>query len=138
MTQLTSETFAENAKAALNDVQLRGALRHATTLFGTRRREAAASLSNWEDLRSEARAIKDDVLLHLDEYLEAFVREAERRGAKVHWAVDAAQANEIICKLTVERGARTVVKSKSMTTEEIHLNAAVERAGMRVVETDLG
>lgn len=138
MTQLTSETFAENAKAALNDVQLRGALRHATTLFGTRRREAAASLSNWEDLRSEARAIKDDVLLHLDEYLEAFVREAERRGAKVHWAVDAAQANEIICKLTVERGARTVVKSKSMTTEEIHLNAALERAGMRVVETDLG
>src|SRR5919106_1778283 len=138
MTQLTSETFAENAKAALNDVQLRGALRHATTMFGRRRREAAASLSNWEELRSEARAIKDEVLLHLDEYLEAFVREAERRGAKVHWAVDAAQANEIICGLTVERRARNVVKSKSMTTEEIHLNAALERAGMRVVETDLG
>ena len=135
---MNAETFAENAKAALNDAQLRGALRHATTLFGKRRREAAASLSNWEDLRSEARAIKDEVLLHLDEYLDAFVREAERRGAKVHWAVDAAQANEIICRLTVERGARNVVKSKSMTTEEIHLNAALERAGMRVVETDLG
>ncbi len=138
MTQLTSETFAENAKAALNDVQLRGALRHATTIFGIKRREAAASVSDWEDLRSQARAIKDEVLLHLDQYLEAFVREAERRGAKVHWAVDAAQANEIICRLTVERGARNVVKSKSMTTEEIHLNAALERAGMRVVETDLG
>ncbi|HEU4796443.1 MAG TPA: LutB/LldF family L-lactate oxidation iron-sulfur protein [Pyrinomonadaceae bacterium] len=135
---MNAETFAENAKAALNDAQLRGALRHATTLFGKRRREAAASLSNWEDLRSEARAIKDEVLLHLDEYLDAFVREAERRGAKVHWAVDAAQANEIICRLTVERGARNVVKSKSMTTEEIHLNVALERAGMRVVETDLG
>ena len=135
---MKTETFAENAKAALNDAQLRGALRRATTLFGTRRREAAASLSNWEDLRSQARAIKDEVLLPLDQSLEAFVREAERRGAKVHWAVDAAQANEIICKLTVERGARNVVKSKSMTTEEIHLNTALERAGMRVVETDLG
>jgi len=135
---MNTETFAENAKAALNDAQLRGALRKATTLFGIRRREAAASLSNWEDLRNEARAIKDDVLLHLDRYLEAFVSKAESRGAKVHWARDAAEANLIICRLSVERGARNVVKSKSMTTEEIHLNAALEGAGMRVVETDLG
>jgi L-lactate dehydrogenase complex protein LldF len=135
---MNSETFAENARAALGDTQLRGALRHATTLFGQRRREAAASLSNWEDLRNEARAIKDEVLLHLDRYLETFVSNAESRGAKVHWARDATEANEIICRLTVERGARNVVKSKSMTTEEIHLNAALERAGMHVVETDLG
>ena len=135
---MNTETFAENAKAALNDAQLRGALRQATTLFGIRRREAAASLSNWEDLRNEARAIKDEVLLHLDRFLETFVSNAERRGAKVHWARDAAEANEIIVRLTADRGARNVVKSKSMTTEEIHLNAALERAGMRVVETDLG
>ena len=138
MNQLSSETFAENAKAALQDAQLRGALRNATTLFGERRREAAASLSNWEDLRTQARAIKDEVLVHLDRYLETFVRNAENRGAKVHWARDAAEANAIITHLTVERGARNVVKSKSMTTEEIHLNAALERAGMQVVETDLG
>lgn len=138
MKQLSSETFAENAKAALADAQLRGALRHATTLFGKRRREAAASLSNWEELRSQARAIKDEVLLHLDRYLETFVKNAENRGAKVHWARDAAEANAIITRLTLERSARNVVKSKSMTTEEIHLNAALERAGMQVVETDLG
>ena len=138
MNQLSSETFAENARAALNDAQLRGALRHATTIFGRKRREAAASLSNWEELRSEARAIKDDVLLHLDRHLETFVENAERRGAKFHWARDAAEANDIICRLTLERGARNVVKSKSMTTEEIHLNTALERAGMQVVETDLG
>ena len=138
MTQLSSETFAENAKAALNDAQLRGALRRATTLFGERRRAAAASLGNWEELRSEARAIKDEVLLHLDRYLETFVANAERRGAQVHWARDAAEANDIICRLTLERGARNVVKSKSMTTEEIHLNTALERAGLHVVETDLG
>jgi len=138
MIRTTSETFGENAKAALQDTQLRGALRHATTLFGKRRREAADSLSNWEDLRDQARAIKDEVLLHLDRYLEAFVRQAEDRGAQVHWARDAAEANAIICRLTIERGAHNVVKSKSMTTEEIHLNAALESAGMQVVETDLG
>jgi L-lactate dehydrogenase complex protein LldF len=135
---MNTETFSENAKAALQDAQLRGALRHATTLFGRRRREAAASLSNWEDLRSEARAIKDEVLLHLDRYLETFVTNAEKRGAKIHWARDAAEANDIICQLTLARGARNVVKSKIMTTEEIHLNTALERAGMHVVETDLG
>jgi L-lactate dehydrogenase complex protein LldF len=135
---MNTETFAENAKTALQDAQLRGALRHATTLFGKRRSEAAASLSNWEELRSEARAIKDDVLLHLDSYLERFVENAENRGAIIHWARDAGEANAIITQLTVERGARNVVKSKSMTTEEIHLNEALERAGMQVVETDLG
>lgn len=138
MNHLTSETFDKNAKAALADVQLRGALRHATSLFGKRRLEAARSLNNWEDLRTAARAIKDDVLLHLDRYLETFSSNAEKRGAVVHWACDAAEANSIICKLTRERGARTIVKSKSMTTEETHLNDALEAEGMQVVETDLG
>jgi len=138
MTHLSSETFRENANAALADSQLRGALRSATSLLGRRRSEAAAGLSNWEDLRSQARAIKDDVLLHLDRYLEEFVQNAETRGAKIHWARDAAEANKIICGLAQERRARIVVKSKSMTTEETHLNEALEAAGMQVVETDLG
>lgn len=138
MNHLSSETFDENAKAALADVQLRGALRNATSLFGKRRLEAARSLNNWEDLRTHARAIKDEVLLHLDRYLETFVANAEKRGAVVHWAVDATEANAIICKLARDRNARTIVKSKSMTTEETHLNDALEAAGMQVVETDLG
>src|SRR5215217_4011716 len=138
MNHLSSETFKENARAALADVQLRGALKNATSLFGARRKEAAASLPNWEDLRTQARAIKDEVLLHLDRYLEEFVRNAESRGATVHWARDAAEANTIICGLAKERNARIVVKSKSMTTEETHLNDALEAAGMQVIETDLG
>ena len=138
MNSLSSETFRENAKAALADVQLRGALKHATSLFGERRKEAAASLPNWEALRTEARAIKDDVLLHLDKYLEEFVSKAESRGAQVHWARDAVEANEIISRLALESNARIIVKSKSMTTEETHLNGALEAAGMQVVETDLG
>ena len=138
MNHLSSETFGENAKAALADTQLRGALRNATSLFGKRRLEAARSLSNWEDLRTEARAIKDDVLLHLDSYLETFTANAEKRGAVIHWAQDAAEANAIILRLARDRNARTIVKSKSMTTEETHLNDALEAAGMQVVETDLG
>ncbi len=138
MNHLSSETFDENAKAALADAQLRGALRNATSLFGKRRLEAARGLDNWEDLRTYARAIKDEVLLHLDRYLETFVANAEQRGAVVHWANDGAEANTIICKLALDRGARTIVKSKSMTTEETHLNDALEAAGMQVVETDLG
>jgi L-lactate dehydrogenase complex protein LldF len=138
MNHLSSETFKENAKAALADVQLRGALKNATSLFGERRKEAAAGLPNWEDLRNQARAIKDNVLLHLDRYLEEFVRNAESRGAIVHWARDAGEANTIICGLAKDRHARIVVKSKSMTTEETHLNNALEAAGMQVVETDLG
>jgi L-lactate dehydrogenase complex protein LldF len=138
MNHLSSETFDQNARAALADKHLRGALKNATSLFGERRKAAAASLPNWEDLRSEARAIKDEVLSHLDRYLEEFVGNAESRGAKIHWARDAAEANAIICGLASERNARTVVKSKSMTTEETHLNTALEAVGMQVVETDLG
>lgn len=135
---LSSETFRENAKAALADVHLRGALKHATSLFGERRSEAAASLPNWEELRSQARAIKDEVLLHLDRHLEKFVSQAEARGAKIHWAREALEANAIICKLALDHKARIIVKSKSMTTEETHLNSALEAAGVQVVETDLG
>src|SRR4029079_5220690 len=138
MNHVTSETFAENAKAALADSQLRGALRNATSLFGQRRLAAASGLTNWEDLRSEARAIKDEVLLHLDQYLAAFVSNAESRGAKFHWARDAAEANSIICRLAKDQQAKTIGKSKSMTTEETHLNVALEATGIQVVETDLG
>ena len=134
----TSETFDENAKVALRDTQLRGALRKATSQFGKRRLEAARSLSNWEELRSEARAIKDETLRNLDKYLEEFVRNAESRGVEFHWATDASAANRIIEQLITERKARTVVKSKSMTTEETHLNEALERTGVEVIETDLG
>ena len=138
MNHLTTEAFDENARAALGDVQLRGALRKATSQFATRRLAAAKGLHNWEQLRTEARAIKDEVLLHLDEYLLEFVMNAERSGALVHWARDAAEANQIVCRLSRDRGARKLVKSKSMVTEEIHLNDALEAEGFEVIETDLG
>src|SRR6266478_395285 len=138
MKHLTAENFDANARAALTDVQLRRALRQATSLFGKRRLAAAQSLPDWEDLRTQARRIKDETLLHLDRYLEEFTANAEAAGAQIHWARDAAEANDIVKRLARERGARLVVKSKSMTTEEIHLNAALEAEGIEALETDLG
>ncbi|HYW72175.1 MAG TPA: LutB/LldF family L-lactate oxidation iron-sulfur protein [Pyrinomonadaceae bacterium] len=138
MNHPTSETFDRNAREALNDAQLRGALRNATSLFGQRRLAAARSVSNWEDLRTEARRIKDETLLHLDKYLEEFTANAEKAGAKIYWARDAAEANDLVKQLARERHARLVVKSKSMTTEEIHLNDALETVGVEALETDLG
>ena len=138
MDHLTSETFDANARAALNDAQLRGALKNATSLFGKRRLAAAHSVSNWEDLRSEARRIKDETLLHLDKYLEQFTVNAEEAGAQIHWARDAAEANAIVKEIAQHKQARLVVKSKSMTTEEIHLNSALEAVGVEALETDLG
>src|SRR5260370_34009377 len=117
----TTETFDANARAALANVQLRGALRNATSLFGARRLEAARGLDNWEELRSQARAVKDESLLHLDQYLEEIAAHAEKVAAQIHWARDADEANGIVCHIAVERGAWLAVISNSMVTEDIHL-----------------
>ena len=138
MNQVTSETFDRNARTALKDVQLRGALKNLASTFGDRRRTAIATVENWEDLREKARSIKDDTLLHLDVYLEKFAENAENAGATIHWARDGKEACRIVLDLINERKASKVVKSKSMATEEIHLNHALETAGINPIETDLG
>ena len=135
---LGSETFDQNARAAVADMQLRGALRNVTTLFAARRREGIATMPGWEAAREKARSIKADVLLHLDRYLEAFEANVQRAGTQVHWARDGAEACDIITRLARERDVRTVVKSKSMVSEEIHLNAALAAHGIESIETDLG
>src|SRR3982751_1918539 len=112
MDHLTTETFAENARAALVNGQLRGALHKVTSLFAERRLAAARSLDNWEELRSEARRIKDETLLNLDQFLEEFERNAKASGAQVHWARDAGEANEIVAHIARQAGARSVVKAK--------------------------
>lgn len=134
----TARTFDRNARHALEDTQLRGALRHATGLFGERREAAIGTVDDWEGLRSHARDLKDEVLGHLDSYLEQFAARAEQAGAQVHWARDAKEACALIGSIATERGARTVVKSKSMASEEIHLNHALAELGIEPIETDLG
>ncbi|MGH9967092.1 MAG: LutB/LldF family L-lactate oxidation iron-sulfur protein [Pyrinomonadaceae bacterium] len=138
MNHLTAETFGANAREALADPQLRSALRKLTNVFGERRKVATTTVDDWEGLRERARAIKDDTLAHLDQYLEAFANNAESAGAQIHWARDAGEACAIVLRLLRERNATRVVKSKSMATEEIHLNTALEAEGLAPVETDLG
>ncbi|MEP6787755.1 MAG: LutB/LldF family L-lactate oxidation iron-sulfur protein [Acidobacteriota bacterium] len=138
MEHLTSETFGQNARNALRDPVLHGALRHLADNFAERRKVAIASVDDWEGLREKARSIKEETLLHLDKYLLQFVDNAEHAGVKFHWARDGKEACRIVLDLVNERGAKMVVKSKSMATEEIHLNDALEGAGIEPVETDLG
>jgi L-lactate dehydrogenase complex protein LldF len=138
MDHQTSETFDRNAREALRDPQLRGALRNLATTIGERRLVAITTVEDWEGLRERARAVKDETLAHLDKYLEAFADNAERAGARVHWARDAAEACAVVIRLVQERQATHLVKSKSMATEEIHLNAALEAVGLEPIETDLG
>jgi L-lactate dehydrogenase complex protein LldF len=132
------EDFQEHAKKALQDAPLQQALQLLVTNFVPRRVNAMAALGNAEELRTEARAIKERTIARLDEYLALFSTQAQRTGVQVHWAVDAAEAREIITGIAQRIGAKVIVKGKSMATEEIHLNTHLEERGYEVVETDLG
>ena len=134
----TIATFPANVTAALADASLRGALARATDLFAERRASAIGAVPDWETLREQARAVKAHTLAHLDRYLEEFSAKAEAAGARVHWARDAREACALVAELAQRSGALRLVKSKSMTTEEIGLNAALACAGTEPVETDLG
>jgi len=126
------------ARSAIGDRVLHEALAAATGKFMTARRSALADFPASEAYRERARQIKEATLQRLDEYLERLADQVERAGGVVHWARDAAEARAIVLELARARGVRTVVKSKSMATEEIHLNEALEAAGIATVETDLG
>ncbi|MGQ0570259.1 MAG: LutB/LldF family L-lactate oxidation iron-sulfur protein, partial [Armatimonadota bacterium] len=127
-----------NSERALRDDDLRSALSTALPAFRRLRTAAVAQVPEWETLRTLAAQIKDHALAHLDTYLAQLEARVMAHGGLVHWAPDAAEARRIITDLARTRGVGLVVKSKSMTTEEIHLNPALEAAGVRVVETDLG
>ncbi len=135
---LPADTFPAQARAALQDGLLRGALRRATDLFAERRAAAVGSVPDWEELRERARRIKEESLAHLDRYLEEFESKARAAGARVHWARDGLEACALVAGIAREAGATHLVKSKSMTSEEIRLNHALERSGSEPVETDLG
>ncbi len=136
--QPASLNFRENAARALEDAQLQRALLNVKTGFMVKRAQARAALPEFDELRNAGAAIKDHVLAHLDLYLEEYERRVFEAGGHVHWARDAAEARAIIVGLCREAGAKSVTKGKSMVSEEIALNAALEEAGIQPVETDLG
>jgi len=129
--------FPRAAKTALADTQLRRNLSKATTTIRAKRANVVGELSDWEELRAAGAALKADVMRHLDRYLLQLEESVTRAGGVVHWARDAEEANAIIAGLVQAAGADRVVKVKSLTTDEIGLNAALQRAGIRAIETDL-
>jgi L-lactate dehydrogenase complex protein LldF len=133
----TTPRFKDNVHEALQDERLQRALRHSDN-FVSGRAAAAERLPEFEALRDSARAIKDHTLAHLDLYLQAYERKVAESGGHVHYARNAVEANAIVLDLCTRRGARAVTKGKSMISEEIGLNAALEAAGIEAIETDLG
>ena len=99
---------------------------------------ASAVLPDYQELREQAHALKKHAIDHLDHYLEEFERNVRARGGSVIWAKDATEVADFVLSLARERDATLIVKSKSMTTEEIDLNERLEHHGLESVETDLG
>lgn len=113
---------------------------HDKALYAVRdkRDKQACSLPEWEELRSAASAVKEHTLAHLADYLEEFERNATANGIRVHWAESGEEMNEIVAQIIAERGAKHLVKSKSMLAEECGLAPYLEERGVEVVESDLG
>ena len=114
------------------------AVRENTTAFNEGRYESVAKLDDYEGLKAQARAIKEDAIERLPELVERLRESVEENGGQVYVADDAADANEYISDVVADADAERVVKSKSMTTEELEVNEALESDGVDVVETDLG
>ncbi len=141
---IDSPRFPVAAKRELANPVQRGNLHHAMTTIRAKRARVVAELDHWEDLRRAGEAIKNRTLRHLDTYLQQLEDSLTRAGSVVHWARDAKEANEIIVRLVKEelgedyRTSRSeVVKVKSMATQEIDMNEALEEAGIAAWETDL-
>jgi L-lactate dehydrogenase complex protein LldF len=130
--------FLGAAAEALQDPRLQLALgRLSDTLLAANRRGYAA-LPDSDRLRDHAKRIKEHTLAHLDRYLEQLETSVHKLGGHLHWAADAEEARRIVVEIARKAGCRRAVKSKSMTSEEVHLNPALEAAGIEVAETDFG
>jgi L-lactate dehydrogenase complex protein LldF len=149
---MNNSEFRERIRASLANKTLQIALDANAERRVTGRIAAFASLPDWRERRQQAHTVRADVIEHLEEYLEKFIRKAEQNGIIVHRANDAAEAIRIVFNIldsnvskrwndTDDGSRRTpilIAKSKSMVTEEINLNHALEAEAIRVVETDLG
>ncbi|PSL04842.1 lactate utilization protein B [Cecembia rubra] len=113
---------------------------HDETLWFVRdkRDTISKTIPEWEELRELASQIKDNVLANLYEYLVQFEEKATANGIQVHWAKDAEEHNQIVLSILQKHQCKAIVKSKSILTEECHLNPFLENSGVEVVDTDLG
>ncbi len=136
--RVSSARFERKAAKNLRNPKLQSALSKIQVRFVQARSDAISHLNDFSAVRTRATAIRDTVLANLDAWLERFEAEATRRGAVVHWANDAEEANRIVLEIARANRVKKIVKSKSMVSEECALNEALEAGGLQVVETDLG
>ncbi len=129
--------FSERVKTALNNPHLKTALNRSTIRMSNQRVASMGAIDG-QLLRDQTRQMKEYVMRHLPDLLEQFESNITANGGQVHWARDADEANQIVLDIARRTNSQKVVKSKSMATEEIHLNHALEEAGMVAIETDLG
>ncbi|WP_417812016.1 LutB/LldF family L-lactate oxidation iron-sulfur protein [Thalassospira alkalitolerans] len=134
----TSPKFKENVHGALRDESLQRALGRLKTGFRDKRLAAINNLPEFEALRDQARDIKNHTLENLDHYLLKFEENVKANGGHVHWCADAAEARETVLCICRDKDAKSVLKGKSMISEEIGLNDFLEKEDLKVVETDLG
>src|SRR6266478_852444 len=130
--------FREQSLRLTRDLRHRLLIQTALGKYETQRDQRKAAFQDWQSARQAAAEIKWEAINHLDTHLQDFVSRIEARGTVVHWASTAAQARDIILGIVRDSKARSIIKSKAMTAEEIHLNEALEEAGFEVVESDLG
>ena len=130
--------FRDAAAKALLDPQLRANFRRAMDGLISKRKAQFPDPRDLQDLRELSTAIRSRSLLNLPALLEQFEAKATSNGIKVHWAETCAQANELILGILRAKGARTLVKGKSMVSEEMHLNDFLEKNGIEALESDLG
>jgi L-lactate dehydrogenase complex protein LldF len=130
--------FREKAQTAAADARLHALVETGLDKYKAQREKTRSAYRDYPAARAAAAEVKWDALLRLGDHLEELARHLEARGTKVHWAGTAARAREVILEILRERHVRSIVKSKAMTAEEIALSEAIEKAGMEVVESDLG
>ncbi|WP_083521090.1 LutB/LldF family L-lactate oxidation iron-sulfur protein [Alicyclobacillus kakegawensis] len=128
----------ERAKSALQDPLLQQAVQFTTDRLRTRKANVTETFGRWQAWRDRGRDIRAHTIAHLDFYLQQFADNVRAAGGHVHFAADAEEAAQAIVDIAKKRRAKLVVKSKSMVSEEIHLNRHLEDEGVQVVETDLG
>jgi L-lactate dehydrogenase complex protein LldF len=131
------EGFPAAAREALANSQLRRNLGHATSTIRAKRARVVGEVPDWEALREAGAEIKDRALRHLDVHLERLEEAVTRAGGTVHWARDGAEACAAVAEVARAHGSDEVIKVKSLASDEIGLNEALERAGVHAVETDL-
>jgi L-lactate dehydrogenase complex protein LldF len=137
MDPMLAAPFPAAALPVLRNTQLRKNVAHATDVIQAKRGLLVAEKKDWQQLRTAAAAIRAHALANLGSYIAEFETRCTEAGGIVHWAIDAVEARAIILDILHRENANEVIKIKTMTSAEIHLNPALEAAGIGVVETDL-